>query len=68
MIRHISQLLAISIFLISCSADEINETETELTETENEKKFQDEIDTSDTRPNQLLDTNANNYSNSIDHL
>ena len=30
MIRHFSQLLAITLFLISCSADEINETETEL--------------------------------------
>ena len=30
MIRHFSQLLAITLFLISCSADEINQTETEL--------------------------------------
>ena len=30
MIRHFSQLLAITLFLISCSADEVNQTETEL--------------------------------------
>ena len=30
MIRHFSQLLAITLFLISCSADEINQTETEI--------------------------------------